>query len=925
MIKILFFENTIIDIDAIYRELDSSGLKYTATLIKLKDQSFHRYKNYAPDIILSGYSAQQNTEERALETSAKLWPAVPLILIAEHIEIDRCVALVKKGISDIVLLQNISSLAFKISNNLLEDFPQPYKFITSTQNKHGSEQSKYSNLIQNSTDAILVTIKDGDIHEANPAACKMFRMTESEIISAGRTGLVHNDSNLARLLQERDLKGVVRGQLTFKRKDSSLLVAEITSVVFRDILGYDMTAIIIKDLTLSKSADKHLANTKAELQEAVHSMNKVMNASMDLIFSTDAEKKIVRINSACKSILGYDPNELLNKSYVDLLHREDKKTIFQIDQNIRKGNALKNFEASVIHKNGTTVNIIVSAQWDEDDKFIYCTAKDITENKKLEKAYEIERQRLLDIYHLSPACMAILKGPNHIHELTNTLYLKFLNKNDVLGKSVLEVCPEMESQGIIKLLDQVYVTGKQFIANEMCIQIDLDNNGLLIDTYMNFIYQAHRNSLGKIDGVFVFAIDVTEQVLARIQIEESEKLYHQLISELPVAAYLCDASGNIVFYNKAAAILWGTKPKIGKNTYCGFSEIFDIGGQTIPFNKSPMAISLSEGRIVSGWSGTVERADGTRRYVINHVVPYIDSLGQVTGAVNMITDITDTKNAKRALELQNKELAFENKEKEKRAAELAIANSELSFQNTQKEERAKELILTNIELRKVNKELDRFVYSVSHDLRSPLTSVQGLVSIIEDESQEPETLKHIQMISNSIGRLDSFIRKILSYSQNNRTSLDIDIIDVKQTVINIIESLQNIKEAKGIKFNINISEPFNLYTDKLRFSTILENLISNAIKYHKTNDTERFIKIKAVVEKNMVHIEIADNGIGIPIEFHDKIFDMFFRISSKSAGSGIGLYIVKDTVEKLEGTIRAISPIQGGTVFKIELKNLKTC
>ena len=527
--------------------------------------------------------------------------------------------------------------------------------------------------------------------------------------------------------------------------------------------------------------------------------------------------------------------------------------------------------------------------------------------------------------------------------------------------------PEMKNQGLIELLDNVYSTGVPFIANEMLICIDFNNNGLLVDAYMNFMYQAHRNSEGKIDGIFVFAIDVTEQVLSRNQIEENERIYHQLISELPIAAYSCDADGKILFFNKAAARLWGKEPEIGQNSFCGFSKIFDVDGHVVPLVMSPMAICLKEGRIVSGWTGIVERADGEKRYVVPHVVPYIDSSGKVTGAVNMIEDITDRKMAQTSLELQNtqlafqnlekekraaelaiantelafqnkekenraneliianQELAFQNDEKEKRAAELVVANTELAFQNDEKEKRAEELILTNIELVKINKELDRFVYSISHDLRSPLTSIQGLVAIIEDESKEPETLKHIGMITKSINRLDEFVKKLLFYSRNNRTDLELELIPVKKTVLNIVNSLQNMDQAKGIHFEIDIQELSPFCTDRLRFNTVVENLISNAIKYHKSSGTDRFIKVTAISQEKMLWLEIIDNGIGVPLKYKEKIFDMFFRISNKSEGSGIGLYIVKDTVEKLKGSISISTKKDVGTTFKIGIRNFGIC
>jgi len=280
---------------------------------------------------------------------------------------------------------------------------------------------------------------------------------------------------------------------------------------------------------------------------------------------------------------------------------------------------------------------------------------------------------------------------------------------------------------------------------------------------------------------------------------------------------------------------------------------------------------------------------------------------------------------KRAAELiiANKELAFQNDEKENRAAELIIANKELAFQNDEKEKRAAELIETNTELTKTNKELDRFVYSVSHDLRSPLTSILGLISFIEEESLETDTLEHAGMIRNSVNRLDEFIKNILSYSRNNRTDLNIVQIPLQKTVSEIVNSLRSVKEAEGIHFEIDIKEQQPFYSDLLRLDTILENLVSNAIKYQKTNHSNGFVKIIGQSNHKKLVLSIIDNGIGIKTKHHEKIFDMFFRIAGKNNGSGIGLYIVKDTIQILQGSIEVHSEEGKGAVFNITLKNLK--
>jgi len=228
----------------------------------------------------------------------------------------------------------------------------------------------------------------------------------------------------------------------------------------------------------------------------------------------------------------------------------------------------------------------------------------------------------------------------------------------------------------------------------------------------------------------------------------------------------------------------------------------------------------------------------------------------------------------------------------------------------------------NRELLKTNFELDRFVYSVSHDLRSPLTSILGIISFIEEDSREAETLEHIKIIRGSIIRLDNSIKNILSYSHNNRGNLEITAIPVRKTINEIIGSLSSMNNAEGISFGVSIDEECPFYSDQFRFSTIVENLISNAIKYHSEEKFGRFLHIKGTSNKGNLELVIHDNGIGIAQQNHERIFHMFQRLSGDIPGSGLGLYIVKETVEKLQGTIGIESSLGAGTKFILKLKNL---
>jgi PAS domain S-box-containing protein len=230
---------------------------------------------------------------------------------------------------------------------------------------------------------------------------------------------------------------------------------------------------------------------------------------------------------------------------------------------------------------------------------------------------------------------------------------------------------------------------------------------------------------------------------------------------------------------------------------------------------------------------------------------------------------------------------------------------------------------SNTELRKSNLELDKFVYSVSHDLRAPLLSMQGLVDMTEEETAEILTRENMQMLKGSIQRLDSFIADILNYSRNARMEIKSTTVDFNKTLSDITNDLQYMnRDSKEVAIITTINQSCTFCTDNGRLMIILNNLISNAIRYCNPATADPFVKITVASDEKSALIEIEDNGIGIAKEFHQKIFDMFYRVSENSTGSGLGLYIVKETMTRLMGEISITSEPGKGTKFILRIPNL---
>ncbi len=275
--------------------------------------------------------------------------------------------------------------------------------------------------------------------------------------------------------------------------------------------GQDDTKVVIshQDITERKIAENTLSNTSVELQKTLSELNKILDSSLDVICTINSNFEFVNVNIASQTVLGYSPQELIGTSFMNLVYEKDVEITQQVAENIFEGHHVPVFENRYVHKNGTIVPLLWSVHYITELDLVYCIAKDVTEKKKLEKAIENERDQFYDMLLKAPSAIGMLKGADHVFEMANPLYLHLTGKEDVIGKTVAEVFPEIIDQGYIQMLDQVYQTGEAYTGNEMLAQVDIEGNGTLTDFYMDFVYQAYRNNNGAIKGVFFFINNIT--------------------------------------------------------------------------------------------------------------------------------------------------------------------------------------------------------------------------------------------------------------------------------------------------------------------------------------------------------------------------------------------------------------------------------
>lgn len=359
--------------------------------------------------------------------------------------------------------------------------------------------------------------------------------------------------------------------------------------------------------------------------------------------------------------------------------------------------------------------------------------------------------------------------------------------------------------------------------------------------------------------------DITERKQAEARFKKNETMFTQLFQNVPIAVVLLDATGKVNLVNQGFQKMFGYEwhELRGKN----------LNDYIVPDQLRNEGIDLNN--LIT--SNKVVKIDTVRKHrdgglvnVMLYGVPIMQE-NQTIGIYGVYVDITDRMKVEEELKIRNAEL-------------------------------------------------DNFVYKVSHDLRAPLSSILGLVNLAKLPGNTDDPMTYIDLIGGKVAHLDHFIGDVLSHSKNLKMEVTISKVDFSNVIDRTFNDLNYLEGANQIKKSIKI-EGIDFYSDPWRISEIFRNLISNAIKYRQVQGIQSEVNIRVHVDHLRAEINFADNGIGIDEVNLAKIFEMFYRATEQSDGSGIGLYIVKNAVDKLGGQISVSSKLKHGTRFHIILPN----
>jgi signal transduction histidine kinase len=216
-----------------------------------------------------------------------------------------------------------------------------------------------------------------------------------------------------------------------------------------------------------------------------------------------------------------------------------------------------------------------------------------------------------------------------------------------------------------------------------------------------------------------------------------------------------------------------------------------------------------------------------------------------------------------------------------------------------------------------NAELDSFFYRISHDLKGPISSLLGLSNIARHEVKDEQANFYLEKQQQQIQRLNSIINGLIKLTRLTDAKLEKQNIDFDSLVDGCISSLAEIPNFNKITFTKQIAPDVELHSEWTLINAILQNLIENGIKYSR--DKSPFVKVIVSREDRHVVIGVEDNGLGINEAHQSRIFDMFYRATHNSGGSGLGLYILKRSVDRLEGMVELQSQEGVGSTFRVKI------
>ena len=501
-----------------------------------------------------------------------------------------------------------------------------------------------------------------------------------------------------------------------------------------------------------------------------------------------------------------------------------------------------------------------------------------------------EREGFYRVFEQTPAVVAFLRGPEHRLAYFNPAYQRLFPERQLRGRTIAETQPEAVAQGFVALLDQVYETGETFFGNELPLRIVSPDGASASVIYFNFTYQAYQED-GQTVGLSVFAYDVTEQVLARRQQAAAQAQVQAVFEQAPVAIALLQGPDYVAeIVNSSMSDLWGQDQAavMGRPVFEVLPEAAALGAREVldEVRRTGRPHALYEQPAVI----SRERHLGAAYFNVVYQ-PLAAGPGQLPAVAVLATNVGQQVAARQ---------------------QLALTNEELQAANQQ--------------LTRTNADLDNFIYAASHDLKAPITNIEGLLQALEEhlppEVRQAEQVRPLlRMMEGAVERFQKTIGDLTDISKLQQAHAQpAEPVDLATLIEEIgLDLAPALPPSTRLLVDVAACPTVSFAPKNLR--SILYNLLSNAVKY-AAPDRPAVVQLRSRRAAGAVLLDVQDNGLGLTEAQQAQLFGMFQRLHSHVEGSGVGLYMVKKIVDNAGGTITVRSEPGVGSTFTVRLPDV---
>jgi signal transduction histidine kinase/DNA-binding NarL/FixJ family response regulator len=494
---------------------------------------------------------------------------------------------------------------------------------------------------------------------------------------------------------------------------------------------------------------------------------------------------------------------------------------------------------------------------------------------ELRASAELERQRLRELFVQAPAAIGMTTGPDHRIVFMNPPYLRLLGRErykDILGKPFREVVPEVIEQGIFDLLDDVYRTGRTYVEHERQVRLDRTGTGQPETGYFNFVLQPARNVHGELEGILIHVTEVTDQVVARQEIERRERLLQIAQRAAKAGSFEYNLETGDLFWTEDYYLLHDAPLSI-KPSYEQWAK--HVHPDDLAQAESRVQHSIAERRELLENEYRVITLDGSIRWLATHGRLFYDKNGKPLRLVGISMDITQRKKSEDAL---------------RRTEKLAATG--------------------------------RLAASIAHEINNPLEAVTNLLFLVSSYEMNDEAREYLRAAERELARVSDIATQTLRFYRQSYAAVNTRVSELMDSVLNVYQGRLNAANVKIVKDYAEVKE-LKCMAGEIR--QVLANLVGNAL-----DAMDKGGKLLLRIRESRdwrdgfapgIRFTVADNGSGIPKEILPKIFEPFVT-TKESTGTGLGLWVSSEIVGKHAGYMQVRSRIgkdKSGTVFTVFL------